>query len=151
MSDLSCPEFHNDVTGKMEQVNVLYVSVPKNISGGRLEMYTYSWLRAKLFPYMLSFLSTPRMDSLLPPDASLEPVENMLISFRGDTIHRVEGYRHREAGMKEGVPQYRVSLVLEQYSVPLLSYGLTTAYDLSGGTQHQYGAGKGTDGEQGEM
>ncbi|CAN0547148.1 unnamed protein product, partial [Laminaria digitata] len=75
------------------QVNVLYVSVPEGMSGGRLEMYGYSWPRVELFPYLLSFLSTPVMDRLLPPDASVQPTENMLVSFRGDTIHRVGGYR----------------------------------------------------------
>lgn len=116
---------------------MLYVSIPEDMSGGRLEMYGYSWLRAKMFPYLLSFLSTPQMDRMLPPDASVQPLENLLVSFRGDTIHRVEGYRTAGGGGAERGEGVRVSVVLEQYSVPLSSYGFTTVYDLSAGSQHQ--------------
>lgn len=118
------------------------------MSGGRLEMYSYTWLRATLFPYLLSLLSTQQLDTLLPPDASVEPVENLLVSFRGDTIHRVEGFHAGVGGNGESTVEgrarlrgdrHRVSVVLEQYSVPLLSYGLTTDYDLSAGSLHKKG------------
>lgn len=89
------------------------------------------------------------MDRVLSPDASVEPVANLLVAFRGDTIHRVEGYRVGSEALESVVDavnepkqwkHYRVSVVLEQYSVPLLSYGLTTDYHLSAGSQHQKGS-----------
>lgn len=128
-------------------MNVLYVSIPEAMSGGRLEMYRYSWLRVALFPYLLSFFSIPQLDRILPPDASVEPSENLLVSFRGDTIHRVGGYNigNGEQGGAAGEgPQsgdgnrngLRVSVVLEQYSVPIISYKFTTSYNLSAGSIH---------------
>ncbi|CAM9766462.1 unnamed protein product [Choristocarpus tenellus] len=130
-------------------VNVLYVSLPEDMTGGRLEMYGYNWLRVKLFPYLLTYLPTAWLNRLLPPDAWVKPVENLLVSFRGDTIHRVEGYRtgnNGEGGDEgKGDVKYgksrRVSVVLEQYSVPLLSYRFTFEYDLSSGNADHYSRG----------
>lgn len=71
-------------------VTVLYVRVPEDMEGGQLEVLG------------------PDDQDLEP--ASVEPRENRMARFRGDSLHQVRGYHTNTKDL-------RVSLVLEQYHV----------------------------------
>lgn len=77
------------------QVSVLYNSVPSDMEGGNLE----------LFPYGDGY-----PDTGAPPEESVAPKENLLVTFRGDAFHQVRSYRTKTGSE-------RISLVLEQYKI----------------------------------
>lgn len=77
------------------QVSVLYNSVPSDMEGGNLE----------LFPYGDGY-----PDTGAPPEESVVPKENLLVTFRGDAFHQVRSYRTKTGSE-------RISLVLEQYKI----------------------------------
>ncbi len=91
------------------QVSVLYVSVPEDMEGGQLELFSYG-------------------NGVVPPNAepndAVEPKENLMVTFRGDAFHRVRSYRTRSA-------RERVSLVLEQYYIGDEHYAKTMAFEES--------------------
>jgi hypothetical protein len=91
------------------QVSVLYVSVPEDMEGGQLELFSYG-------------------DGNLPenaePNDAVEPKENLMVTFRGDAFHRVRSYRTRSA-------RERVSLVVEQYYIGDEHYGKTKTFEES--------------------
>mmetsp|Transcript_2780 Transcript_2780/g.6195 ORF Transcript_2780/g.6195 Transcript_2780/m.6195 type:complete len:272 (+) Transcript_2780:3-818(+) len=92
------------------QVKVLYVSVPKDMSGGVLEVFAYN-------------RGLPSNDEqvLNNPDKRVKPEENKMIVFRGDSYHRVLGYT-----TKTSYP--RTSLVLEEYKVQPWLYPFTRRF-----------------------
>ncbi|MDB5100995.1 MAG: hypothetical protein JWM80_5416 [Cyanobacteria bacterium RYN_339] len=88
--DLSLSTYCPEVTPP-EVVSVLYVSVPTGLQGGALNLYQ----------------GERRV-------ASVPPVEGTLLDFRGNLRHEVEGVR----GGAPTIYDARLSLVMEQYSVP---------------------------------
>jgi hypothetical protein len=79
-----------------DAVSVLYISVPADMKGGDLELLG----------------SSPQEDSD-ENDIVLErvdPLENRMAEFRGDSFHQVRGYATETEVL-------RISLVLEQYKV----------------------------------
>ena len=91
------------------QVSVLYLSVPKDMEGGQLDLFSYG-------------------DGATPGDGDPEevvvPEENLMATFRGDAFHRVRSYRARSR-------TERVSLVLEQYFIDDRHYGKTKRFVAS--------------------
>ena len=91
------------------QVSVLYLSVPSDMEGGQLDLFSYG-------------------DGVTPGDGDPEevvaPEENLMATFRGDAFHRVRSYRARSK-------TERVSLVLEQYFIDDRHYGKTKRFEAS--------------------
>lgn len=83
---------------------MVYVSVPSDIHGGDLQLFGNRKTGS-----VAETLNTesPREAELLESEA-ITPVENMLVEFRGDSWHRVQGYSTETL-------EKRISLVLEQY------------------------------------
>ncbi|BDA42102.1 hypothetical protein COCOBI_02-9040 [Coccomyxa sp. Obi] len=82
------------------QTSVLYLSVPQDMDGGNLTIWEQQGLGG----------------TLGEPKDFIHPMDNLLVSFRGDAPHRVDEF-HSEA--------MRVSLTLEQYIIPdLLAWGV---------------------------
>ena len=91
------------------QVSVLYVSVPEDMEGGQLELFSYG---------------NGTVPTNAEPNDAVEPKENLVVTFRGDAFHRVRSYRTRSA-------RERVSLVLEQYYIGDEHYAKTMAFEES--------------------
>uniref|UniRef100_A0A7S1XAZ5 Prolyl 4-hydroxylase alpha subunit Fe(2+) 2OG dioxygenase domain-containing protein n=1 Tax=Tetraselmis chuii TaxID=63592 RepID=A0A7S1XAZ5_9CHLO len=85
------------------QVNVLYASVPDDMVGGELEVWSYNHTQEALQWDDLS-----EVNGTVPPDELITPVENTMVAFRGDSWHQVRGYKAPHRGL-------RISLVMEQY------------------------------------
>tara|TARA_B100000513_G_scaffold144498_1_gene66530 strand:- start:2468 stop:3400 length:933 start_codon:yes stop_codon:yes gene_type:complete len=90
-------------------VTVLYLQIPLGMRGGQLELFENS--RKESWSNPLSG----------DPDATLTPQVNTLVKFRGDAWHRISMMRSAD-----GRP--RISLVLEQYSIPEEVYAQTTRF-----------------------
>lgn len=86
------------------QVNVLYTSVPVGVKGGDLEVWAIGTDRA------------PENGKVV-----VKPAENLMVTFRGDAVHQVRGFK------SPGKDQ-RISLVLEQYKLPDNLYHQTVPY-----------------------
>jgi hypothetical protein len=106
------------------QTSVLYVKVPEDMRGGRLELWKPylgdaahpresgigpGFVPAKVLAAAAAAAAARRLGA---PDRVLKPREGTVVSFRGDAKHRVL----KHASPKSG--HVRVSLVLEQYLVP---------------------------------
>ena len=91
------------------QVSVLYVSVPEDMEGGQLELFSYG---------------NGTVPTNAEPNDAVEPKENLVVTFRGDAFHRVRSYRTRSA-------RERVSLVLEQYYIGDEHYAKTMTFEES--------------------
>lgn len=91
-------------------VSVLYVRVPFDMVGGELELRKVpdDWLDEHGLRARALFGN--QTEGLLA--ATIAPAENDLITFRGDAHHRVLPFSSSDAGAR------RVSVVLEQYSLP---------------------------------
>ena len=90
-----------------ETVSVLYVSVPDDMRGGELEVRKVP--DAYLDAHGLKARAAVARDGGQVEAADVGPVENALVTFRGDAHHRVRPFSTNEPGAR------RVSLVLEQY------------------------------------
>jgi len=86
------------------QTNVLYVSVPVNMEGGRLRLYEHKRCLA-----LDKIGDGEPLCADSSPSMTVMPVENTMVQFRGDAFHGVETYKAQGN---------RVSLVLEQYKIP---------------------------------
>jgi hypothetical protein len=84
-----------DAQAVAHETDVLYVNVPDDMVGGRLNLWPVG----------------TDDDDPAAPFHTVEPVEGKVLRFRGDAIHKV--YRH---GSAKGTA--RVSLVIEQYKWP---------------------------------
>jgi hypothetical protein len=97
------------------QTSVLYVKVPAEMRGGRLELWAPDLGNATHPKESGGTGRGKRGEGLAagigggPPTRVVEPVENTIASFRGDARHRV---------LKHAAREVRVSLVIEQYLVP---------------------------------
>jgi hypothetical protein len=92
------------ITFLAHAVSVLYISVPPDMKGGALELLG----------------SEPTQDALEDDfqGDQVEPVENRMAQFRGDSYHQVRGYSTDSDVL-------RISLVLEQYRVaPVYQNGI---------------------------
>ncbi|GMI18447.1 hypothetical protein TrLO_g12345 [Triparma laevis f. longispina] len=133
---LYCPEgggggysvnFHKDATLALRQgamvsgvkqrlawsVSVLYLNVPQGMEGGELVLRDVS---------RSSLKGEERYMEGVEVDAVVEPEENLGVVFRGDAEHAVKGWKGGEGG--------RVSLVLEQYKVPVGDRGWLLEFEL---------------------
>jgi hypothetical protein len=84
------------ITFLAHAVSVLYISVPPDMNGGELEL-----------------LGSAPSEEVVPENFEIqhvEPVENRMAQFRGDSYHQVRGY-------STDTDALRISLVLEQYRV----------------------------------
>lgn len=88
-------------------VSVVYVSVPSDMKGGDLELFGPG--------ETASFEKDSDTEELGRPDLRdselVTPIENMLVEFRGDSWHQVQGYSTETS-------EKRISLVLEQFKLP---------------------------------
>ena len=82
------------------ETDVLYVQVPPDMLGGRLNIWPIG-----------------ANDSDLTQSLTVTPAPNKILRFRGDALHQVLKHRSPAAGLD------RVSLVVEQYVVPEAYYG----------------------------
>jgi hypothetical protein len=110
------------------QVNVLYLHVPSEMDGGRLELWEFSWLRWVFFAVAAYFPSM--IDYYLPADAVVQPEVNKMVKFRGDAFHRVQRYSTESSASK------RVSLVVEQYIVSAQHFGSVGKFSLHSHSEH---------------
>ena len=90
-----------------ETVSVLYVSVPDDMRGGELEVRKVP--DVYLDAHGLKARAAVARDGGQVEAADVKPVENTLVTFRGDAHHRVRPFSTEKPGAR------RVSLVLEQY------------------------------------
>ncbi|KAA8492970.1 hypothetical protein FVE85_9242 [Porphyridium purpureum] len=95
-------------------VDVLYVSIPRDMQGGSLVIWNYG-----SGPSIVA----PTIDSA---DREIVPRENHRVSFRGDAFHTVRGFQIPEDVPKQD--RLRISLVIEQYKIPSLFYRRTDTY-----------------------
>ena len=114
--------------GEAHQTDVLYVQIPADMRRGTLQLWqpdlaggresSLEWRGAEEDEELPHENGTCRVSSWYgPPRAEVHPEENKLVSFRGDSFHRV--LKHGSSDPGQG--GWRVSLVLEQY---LLQEGL---------------------------
>jgi hypothetical protein len=95
------------VTFLAHAVSVLYISVPSDMKGGALEL--------------LGSAPGEDIDGGDTVLQRIDPVENRMVEFRGDSFHQVRGYSTQTKDL-------RVSLVLEQYRVGPAYQGRVAEY-----------------------
>lgn len=109
------------------QVDVLYIQVPPMVGGHLL-------LRDPRRPAWRVETEASRSGAASNPvDATVAPMENRKVSFRGDAEHCVTSFHAKgpgEADTTNSLMIERVSLVLEQYKVPVGSFDFTVQYEL---------------------
>eukprot|EP00123_Amoebidium_parasiticum_P020538 comp5199_c0_seq1/m.1240 comp5199_c0_seq1/g.1240 ORF comp5199_c0_seq1/g.1240 comp5199_c0_seq1/m.1240 type:complete len:314 (-) comp5199_c0_seq1:355-1296(-) len=91
------------------QTTVLYLNVPDDMVGGKLELWSYTGL-----PFF-------------EPEQRVTPQTNTLVEFRGDALHRVQPFASAKGGA-------RVSLVMEQYFLNQEDYSRSVFLMLNGVT-----------------
>jgi hypothetical protein len=133
--------------GETHQTSVLYVRVPPAMTDGRLLLWQPDLSGGRESSMELSARSEPVLGEPVgeqhadgtcqgyeffgPPAVRISPVENKLVSFRGDAYHSVQ--RHRVAGSEEGDGGgIRASLVLEQYILDEAAQAAAPYFVLSG-------------------
>jgi hypothetical protein len=89
-------------------VTVLYVSIPTTLSGG--ELHLRDPMKRKLW--------REEGDDDFGVDVKIKPVENMAVVFNGQAEHAVTGHHSSSPASGES-SQPRLSLVLEQYRIPV--------------------------------
>lgn len=87
-------------------ISVIYVSVPSDMRGGDLELYG----NGKTGSGAKAFTSTDIKEVDLHDPDLVTPIENMLVEFRGDSWHKVQGFSTETS-------ERRISFVLEQYKL----------------------------------
>ena len=100
------------------EVNVLYVSIPDAMEGGELKVWSYNHTTLALVGEDAQVLT-----DAVPPDEVVQPVENTMVAFRGDSWHLVQGYKAPRGGR-------RISLVVEQYKKSERDYKYTHGFSL---------------------
>lgn len=94
-----------------DSVTVLYVSLPADFEGGELEL-RHPEQRGLLRP-------EERSAGGVAVDARVRPKLNLGVTFRGDAEHAVRKLRRGEGGEGGEGKERRISVVLEQYKVPI--------------------------------
>ena len=80
------------------RVDVLYIDLPTDMDGGKLHVWRPQ----------LGVAGVAGRGGVPPADETVAPALNMLVRFRGDAKHGVQGF-------DSATDTPRVSLVLEQY------------------------------------
>ena len=110
-----------------DQVDVLYVSLPRGMRGGELCVWrpnteAYSTGAASWGGTLTTASADEGKNAAVPPPAEcVTPEENLHVSFRGDAKHGVRAWQADDSAAAAAMPstsECRVSLVLEQYRVP---------------------------------
>lgn len=125
--------------GVAHQTDVLYVQVPPDMRRGTLQLWRPDLYGGR--PSSLQRLAhdgerphasgtCQGMTTYGPPAEVVVPMENQLVSFRGDSIHRVTQHSSSAPG-RDG---WRVSLVLEQYILEEEQVGDMPSFHVSGQT-----------------
>lgn len=95
------------------ETTVLYLSVPTDMEAGRFVIDSNMRDFHQIGDSEES-VSLPVLYDKPHDDIVIQPEENLLVRFRGDVPHHVEGFRSSLKG-DAGV---RLSLVVEQYKLP---------------------------------